>query len=697
MQILQLLLALDVQTPPGGRPADLDERLAAVVVPLLEQLDAHPEVRCALHVGGLLLRRLRDRHPTALGQLRVLAERGRVELLGGGFFDPLLVAIPERDATGQLQLMSGTLGELLAVKPSGVWLTGRTWDPALPGLLNRAGFQYTLVDEEHFLATELGDDDLDGHRITEREGFPLAVFPIRTALQRRLLAAEPGRRARVLRRFLGEREQRSALLAFDDLRTAEQVEALGGLLDELGEQGHWIKLRTCRRAMEKEPSAGRVYLPAVHRAEGLDDTYEGLGWVRFLVEYPEANTLHKRMLMASYRVQRMRAAVQEQARGADPAEREELRAALQQACTQLWRAQHHSVYWHGAPELGIYDPVLRGDAYRRLLIAERLANELLEERDDGEFVTREVDFDCDGHRELLVEAGAVGAIISPRRGGGLVALDLLEHDAGLANVLHRHEEPYHFWGAGQEVQLVVEGTPPVTQAGAPIYTPEQAARLWFDDQPRLSFVDRFLSADTTLQNWYRGRYRDVGDFSNGEYEVAKTLRVPEEGAGEVHLGRSGNVEVAGRRALVRIEKSYVFTLADPRLRLDYHLINRYFEPVRAWFAVEINLMLPGTGRGLPCGFRAVGAGGERQGDVAGPLDLPRVGYLELTDPARDLAACLYLEEPRDAWLMPVETVNRVGGEVSTWNQGIALLLHGDQDLWGAEEQHFSVRLDFLEL
>jgi len=289
MQTLRLLLVMDVQAPPGGSLGpDLDARIETVVVPLLELLEDHAEIRCTLHISGQLVQRIQATRPPEIGRIRALLKRKRVELLGSGFFDPLLVAIPERDATGQIQLMNGVLGEQFDIKPAGVWLTGRAWDPALPGLLNRAGFQYTLADEAHFLATELEQDDLDGYHITEREGFPLAVFPIRTELQRQLMAAEPGQRSDVLQRFLDGHEQRSALLAFDNLDGPDAMAALTALVAELAEQRHWIKTRTCGEYLDKERPAGRVYLPSVIRAEGLDDTFEGLGWVRFLVEYPEA-------------------------------------------------------------------------------------------------------------------------------------------------------------------------------------------------------------------------------------------------------------------------------------------------------------------------------------------------------------------------------------------------------------------------
>ncbi len=79
-----------------------------------------------------------------------LVDRRQVELLGGGFYEPILSIIPEADRQSQLRLMSRFLEDRFGARPRGIWLTERVWEPALAGTLARAGIEYTILDEEHF-------------------------------------------------------------------------------------------------------------------------------------------------------------------------------------------------------------------------------------------------------------------------------------------------------------------------------------------------------------------------------------------------------------------------------------------------------------------------------------------------------------------------------------------------------------------
>jgi len=58
--------------------------------PLLDLLEAHPRVKVGLHFSGPLLEWIEQRRPGTLELMAGLVERGQVEPLSGGFFEPLL-------------------------------------------------------------------------------------------------------------------------------------------------------------------------------------------------------------------------------------------------------------------------------------------------------------------------------------------------------------------------------------------------------------------------------------------------------------------------------------------------------------------------------------------------------------------------------------------------------------------------------
>lgn len=692
MQTLNLLICLDIQATVFDDDERLEDLTKDVLLPIIQRLRQSSQLKCGIHLSARLMHWLVRRQPERWAELQQLVKTRRLELFGGGFYDPILAAIPEHDAAGQLQLTANFFREQFGESPAGAWLVGRAWDPALPGLFSRAGISYTLVDEKNFLAARLERDELDGYYMAERDGFALAVFPILAQLQRKLPEGDRAGIVQQFRQFMDRHQERKALLAFDDLATREDAQRIVDLMDACQQENHWIKMRTCAEMMDRDDPVSRVYLPSITHPFGLDDTLQGLGWTRFLVQYPEINNLHKRMLMTSYRVQRMRGGVREAARrGQNPKEQESRRARLERACTQLWQAQTNVAYWHGE-QLGCYDPWIRHQTSGNLLTAGRLANQVLDQAHDGPIV-RSLDLDCDGNPELVVKTKPIGAVISPSRGGCLTALDLSERDLALGEVIRRYEEPCHLAVTDTDLQLV-HGDRTMDMSGMPVIPAEQATRLGFDATGRHSFVDYLLDANTTLQSWCKGCFRDSGGFAGHPYQVMTHKKKLGENEHGVLLGRNGTIEEAGRSSLVRIEKSYIFSTAHPRLRASYRLINRYFEPARVWFGTEFNLALPG---GPSARYDAVCSTGDVSGAIDHPIELQHVGYLELLDEEADLVICFYMDDPMDLWLTPIETVHRFGDQYHHIHQGVSLLLHDNRDLWGTEEQRIEFKIEFLNL
>ncbi len=144
-------------------------------------------------------------------------------------------------------------------------------------------------------------------------------------------------------------------------------------------------------------------------------------WRNFLSKYPEANALHKRMLIVS----------EELARRSILDASPEVRQAQQ----NLWRAQTNDVYWHGVFG-GLYLPHLRADAYGALLRAERL----LAERRVASGEQR--DYDVDGLDEYLFRGNA-GAVFVHLHGGSIVEWDIYASATNLIDTLARRPENEH--------------------------------------------------------------------------------------------------------------------------------------------------------------------------------------------------------------------------------------------------------------
>jgi hypothetical protein len=570
---LRFLFAVHCHQPVGNFGHVFARAFDTCYEPLLAEFARHPDFRLSLHFSGPLLEYM-ELHRRGLGDLiRRLVGSGQVELLGGGFYEPILAVIPEEDRLGQLRMMSRWLEDHFGVRPRGVWLTERVWEPQLAGTLARAGIEYTLLDEEHFHYA--GAKDVHTSYITEDEGFPLRVFPI----DKKLRYLIPFRTLEeVDAAFAAIRERDGIAVLGDDGEkfglwpgTAEWVFEKGWLAKFLGHlEETGVRTMTLSDYADAEPPGGRVYLPPASYEEMTEwvlepdalDVYrkareacppEGRRFLRggffrdFFLKYPEANLLHKRMLSVSKRIASSGSA-----------------AALR----ELYMAQCNDPYWHGVFG-GLYLPHLREAAWSHLLEAEKAAP-----AGPG---WSPADVDCDGRLEFSWGAGAFGLIIKPGAGGAMIEIDHRPLSRNVTDVLARRPESYH-------ARRSEAGTP----EGKSIHElarklpPEAEGLLEYDRRPRYSCVDRFFPEEALPEDVRQGDSGELGDFADGEYTAETEGPV-------LTLERKGRVRVGGEPVPVVVRKR--IDAGETAIRVRIEIVNAGERPVALTFGSEWNLYM----------------------------------------------------------------------------------------------------------
>ncbi|MGI6317666.1 MAG: hypothetical protein ACOX1J_02855 [Dethiobacteria bacterium] len=151
--------------------------------PFVEVLKRYPSLKVVLHYSGSLLDWIEKNEPSFLISLRELVEKGQVELMGGGYYEPILPVIPDSDKKGQILKLSRYLKNRLGTEVSGAWLAERIWEPHLARPLFEAGIRYVVVDDAHIQEIGMKSEELLGYYITEEEGCPLKIFPISEKLR----------------------------------------------------------------------------------------------------------------------------------------------------------------------------------------------------------------------------------------------------------------------------------------------------------------------------------------------------------------------------------------------------------------------------------------------------------------------------------------------------------------------------------
>ena len=110
----KVLFALVIHShqPVGNFDHVIEEAYQKAYAPFVQILLQHPRVRLSLHYSGILLEWLEKHHPEYFDQLRELSGRGQVELLGGGYYEPILPSIPDADKISQVRKLADYLNSI---------------------------------------------------------------------------------------------------------------------------------------------------------------------------------------------------------------------------------------------------------------------------------------------------------------------------------------------------------------------------------------------------------------------------------------------------------------------------------------------------------------------------------------------------------------------------------------------------------
>ncbi len=675
---LHFLLGIHNHQPVGNFESVVDETILRAYHPFLETIDrAGRDLPVTVHCSGGLLESLKARARHTFDLLGRLAAEGRVELLGGGFYEPILALLPDWDKVGQIQALAQFLKSHWGVTPRGMWLAERIWEPQLPRALREAGVEFVLVDDSHFALAGLDPETLGGYYLTEEQGATVAVFPINQRLRYLVPFADPGESLR----YLEGRRGAGAITMVDD---GEKFGAWPGT-DRLvyGErwlerffqalrEAPWLAVSTFSRYMDSHLPAGRVYLPtaaytemgewalppaaaaelaaARHRlgelpeGERLTRLLRGGFFRNFLLKYPEIGDAYWKMLRLSGRVHEGLAA-----RPRDP--------RFLAARERLWQGQANDAYWHGVFG-GCYLPHLRRAVKSALIGCERRLEGA------GKPIGIEclrADVDGDGQAEVTVRSRTLGVMLRPARGGSLTELAWMGGEVDVADVLTRRPEPYHRQVAERprpsdsgEVKTI-HSAPAVKEAGLP-------ALLRYDRFRRASLLDGLFPPAAgrepldPLEPW------DAAWVAIGERPLDHEVKTsPREVAVLCYLLRPEGQPMA-------LQKSLVVAADDPAVVAGYRLRWEGGEPLDARWAVQCNLTL------------SAGDAPGRYFRVAGRPSLGSRGRLEgahglaMVDEWLGGEVALSFSAPAEVAWAPVETVSLSESGFERIYQGSALLV-----------------------
>jgi hypothetical protein len=690
---LHLVLLLHAHQPVGNFDEVFERIYQRAYLPFLECLERHPGVRLGLHYSGPLLEWIEKRHPEFFDLLRALVERDQVEMVGGGFYEPILVSIPPESQKEQVLRMSRYLEKRFGRMPSGAWLAERVWEPQLPSVLHQAGVEYTLVDDTHFLAAGIEGDALCGCYIAEDRGATVKVIPGLKALRYLIPFRSVEENLNYLRNAAAEHPGGCVAMGDDCEKfgswpgTHEHCYGNGWLeryFSMLEINSDWLSLATPGDYVAAHAPLGRADLPtasypemmewvlpttARQRFHGVQQEFasrpdvqqflRGGFWRGFFSKYAEANLLHKKMLYVAVRLER-----ETGRRLRTPQKKKKLEAAT----THLLRAQCNDAYWHGVFG-GLYSPHLRTALWQELIRAEKIA-ESMDGKSGAPRIER-LDFDADGAEEIYLTSSSYAALVKPSDGATLAALDFRTRDVTLINSLQRRVEAYH-------ARLREAG-----KAGGGVATIHEQTRakeeglerhLRYDRWPRHAFRLLLFSPWKTPGDHAALALEESTLFAGGRYAAERVS------ARRVEMVTEGPLiaPVGGAPLDPALRATKIFSFSEVQggfeIACDLALSYAGTQPIKLLVGLEVvlNLLAPNE----PDRYFESATGERQPLRWTGVMPAPK---LRIVDEWQNVAATLETPRATHFWIAPIETV-------SESEEGFERVYQGSQILavWPAE-------------
>ncbi len=678
---MKICFCLHNHQPVGNFDHVMDSAYNDCYLPLLEALEKHHGILCAIHISGSLLEWLSLSHPDYIERTGELCAKGRMELLTSGRYEPILTGFRRSDTVAQIEDYSDYLAQISGRKPEGLWLTERVWEPQLPSLLAEAGVSWAVVDDIHLKRAGVRGMDLFRPCITEDSGQILRLLGSNQELRYLI----PFSSVESVMEKLREMHDCGADMVFygDDgekfgvwpgtCKLCYEDRWLDRFFSEV-ESADWLDPTLPSEAAAAE-AAGPFYIPASSYTEmgewalhGLQrDEYDKLReeidthgsssdsriflnggfWRNFLSIYPESKELHGRILCAEPLIRR---------------------SEDKEALHHFWRSQCNCAFWHGVFG-GIYLPHLREALWKELHRAELKALKAV----NGYPLILTADINADGSDETLIVSQTQSVLIHPQSGLTVSELTFLHTDGEpvpLGHTLRRQPEEYHrsIPGAG------FDGGAKTIHDDMGSKEDGLADRVTIDSWRRICFSDLVMSSSTDSSSWKQSA-PEITHFQKSA--VSSSMAITD-----------ADVAFSGEFAQdkVRIVKRLTVELKTTalRARTEYSIM----PGDRAGMEICLNLM---TGKSSDRYYR-VDSGEAHLMSDEGEFRGKRI---EVSDCWRKVRTVIEITREADIWVTPLESVNRSESGYERVHQGAAFYIWGNADESGVFDLDIAMRMEAL--
>ena len=123
----------------------LEKSFLSIYKPIIKFLYSHPTFPLSFAFSGAQIQYFKKRKNEFITILRELLDRKQVELLGGGYNEPLLPLLNSVDRNGQIDLLTSEIRQTFGKRPRGMTLFQDCWDSSLVNNIHTCGIEYVIL------------------------------------------------------------------------------------------------------------------------------------------------------------------------------------------------------------------------------------------------------------------------------------------------------------------------------------------------------------------------------------------------------------------------------------------------------------------------------------------------------------------------------------------------------------------------
>ena len=605
MKTINLILGNHNHQPVGNFDFVFESTYQKAYKPFLDMLEKYKDIKFNFHYTGSLLYWIEKNHPEHIEKLKNLAKEKRIEIQSGGFYEPIMPSIPDKDKDIQIKKLNDYIKDKFKVKAKGAWIAERVWEPTLVKNLAKNGIEYIMIDDSQFLTTGIDTKNIYGYFITDNENYKLNIFPISQELRYLIPFREVEKSIEYLKSIATEEGDRVVVLHDDGEKYGDwpgtqkwvyEDKWLENFFEALSKEKDIIKTTTYSEYIKKYPPVSKIYIPNGSYEEMLtwvlpakvqDEFHSKLEelkksneneiitrfmrggfWRNYFSKYSESNRMNKRMIYASNIFEEF-----------DKSKNNN--KDKETALDYLLQGQCNCPYWHGTFG-GLYLNNLRHATYSNLIKSTSISEKNI--YGENYFIKKNIDFDMDGRDEVIISSEKE-TLIFHSLSGSLIEWDLKkENPINLIDTLKRREEAYHI-SAMRNTNNDNQNEGHVSIHEIAKKVDEKIAKyLIFDKNEKVFGVDHFLNKMPSAEEFQLLQYEENADFFESFYKIIED-KIDKDFA-KVIFKRKGRID--GKE--INLIKKYIVNSKGGFL-LEATFENKSGEEIEFVYALENNITL----------------------------------------------------------------------------------------------------------